>query len=105
MIEIRAKEKHIPVQENKDQNGFFQGCANAFILYGSALKTCAHVFFPLTEEEEDSDSGSEVDVKKAGRRHKLLRKKLTLSEGESDNDKPAKSNKEAKRRGRRKGQS
>ncbi|XP_027010347.2 transcriptional regulator ATRX isoform X1 [Tachysurus fulvidraco] len=54
------------------------------------------------EEEEDSDSGSEVDVKKAGRRHKLLRKKLTLSEGESDNDKPAKSNKEAKRRGRRK---
>lgn len=55
------------------------------------------------EEEEDSDSGSEVDVKKAGRRHKLLRKKLTLSEGESDNDKPSKSNKEAKRRGRRKG--
>ncbi|XP_053486301.1 transcriptional regulator ATRX isoform X1 [Ictalurus furcatus] len=54
------------------------------------------------EEEEDSDSGSEVDVKKAGRRHKLLRKKLTLSEGESDNDKPSKSNKEAKRRGRRK---
>ncbi|KAB5571087.1 hypothetical protein PHYPO_G00220900 [Pangasianodon hypophthalmus] len=54
------------------------------------------------EEEEDSDSGSEVDVKKAGRRHKLLRKKLTLSEGESDNEKPAKSNKEVKRRGRRK---
>ncbi|XP_053361404.1 transcriptional regulator ATRX isoform X2 [Clarias gariepinus] len=52
------------------------------------------------EEEEDSDSGSEVDGKKAGRRHKLLRKKLSLSEGESDNDKPAKSNKEVKRRGR-----
>lgn len=56
------------------------------------------------EEEEDSDSGSEVDGKKAGRRHKLLRKKLSLSEGESDNDKPAKSNKEVKRRGRLKGQ-
>ncbi|KAI5624751.1 transcriptional regulator ATRX [Silurus asotus] len=53
------------------------------------------------EEEEDSDSGSDVDVKKAGRRHKLLRKKLTLSEADSD-DKPSKSNKEAKRKGRRK---
>ncbi|TSL89850.1 Transcriptional regulator ATRX [Bagarius yarrelli] len=54
------------------------------------------------EEDSDSDSGSEVDVKKAGRRHKLLRKKLTLSEGESDTEKPAKSKKEVKRRGRRK---
>uniref|UniRef100_A0A4W4F465 DNA helicase n=1 Tax=Electrophorus electricus TaxID=8005 RepID=A0A4W4F465_ELEEL len=61
----------------------------------------------LVEEEEeasDSDSGSDVDVKKAGRRHRLLRKKLTLSEGESDDDdKPAKSKKEVKRKGRRKG--
>ncbi|XP_060783490.1 transcriptional regulator ATRX isoform X2 [Neoarius graeffei] len=54
------------------------------------------------EGEEEEDSGSEVDVKKAGRRHRLLRKKLTLSEGESDNDKPTKSSKEIKRRGRRK---
>lgn len=75
-------------------------------LWLAALKlACADVIFPLAEEEEEgSDSGSEVDVKKPGRRHKLLRKKLTLSEGESDNEKPAKSNKEVKRRGRRKGQ-
>ncbi|XP_017574290.1 transcriptional regulator ATRX isoform X1 [Pygocentrus nattereri] len=54
------------------------------------------------EEEETSDSGSDVDVKKGGRRHSLLRKKLTLSEGESDDEKPAKSKKEVKRKGRRK---
>ncbi|XP_028271420.1 transcriptional regulator ATRX [Parambassis ranga] len=37
------------------------------------------------EDDEDSeeDSGSDVDVKKSGRRHKLLRHKLSLSEGES----------------------
>uniref|UniRef100_A0A3B4CTK5 DNA helicase n=1 Tax=Pygocentrus nattereri TaxID=42514 RepID=A0A3B4CTK5_PYGNA len=56
------------------------------------------------EEEETSDSGSDVDVKKGGRRHSLLRKKLTLSEGESDDEKPAKSKKEVKRKGRRKGE-
>uniref|UniRef100_A0AAR2IZI0 DNA helicase n=1 Tax=Pygocentrus nattereri TaxID=42514 RepID=A0AAR2IZI0_PYGNA len=61
--------------------------------------------FVLTEEEEEtSDSGSDVDVKKGGRRHSLLRKKLTLSEGESDDEKPAKSKKEVKRKGRRKGE-
>uniref|UniRef100_A0A8C6KIF6 DNA helicase n=1 Tax=Nothobranchius furzeri TaxID=105023 RepID=A0A8C6KIF6_NOTFU len=44
------------------------------------------------EEEEDQDeevtedSGSEVEVKKSGRRHKLLRHKLSLSEGESGED-------------------
>ncbi|XP_072520399.1 transcriptional regulator ATRX isoform X2 [Salminus brasiliensis] len=54
------------------------------------------------DEEETSDSASDVDVKKGGRRHHLLRKKLTLSEGESDDEKPAKSKKEVKRKGRQK---
>ncbi|KAI2657276.1 Transcriptional regulator ATRX [Labeo rohita] len=54
------------------------------------------------EEEETSDSGSDVDVKKGGRRHRLLSKKLTLSEGDSDDETPVKNKKEAKKRGRRK---
>lgn len=48
------------------------------------------------EEQEDEDddedasenSGSDLEVKKKGRRHHLLRKKLTLSEGESGDEKP-----------------
>lgn len=55
------------------------------------------------EEDETSDSGSDVDVKKGGRRHRLLRKKLTLSEGDSDDETPVKNKKETKKRGRRKG--
>uniref|UniRef100_A0A7N8YDY0 DNA helicase n=1 Tax=Mastacembelus armatus TaxID=205130 RepID=A0A7N8YDY0_9TELE len=39
------------------------------------------------EEEEEQDSGSDVEVKKRGRRHKLLRHKLSLSEGESGEEK------------------
>ncbi|XP_041845424.1 transcriptional regulator ATRX isoform X2 [Melanotaenia boesemani] len=35
------------------------------------------------DEEEAEDSGSDIEVKKSGRRHKLLRHKLSLSEGES----------------------
>ncbi|XP_051716757.1 transcriptional regulator ATRX isoform X2 [Ctenopharyngodon idella] len=54
------------------------------------------------EEDETSDSGSDVDVKKGGRRHRLLRKKLTLSEGDSDDETPVKNKKETKKRGRRK---
>ncbi|XP_047440788.1 transcriptional regulator ATRX isoform X2 [Mugil cephalus] len=38
------------------------------------------------DDTEDSD-GSDVGVKKGGRRHKLLRHKLSLSEGESGEDK------------------
>uniref|UniRef100_A0A8B9LEL1 DNA helicase n=1 Tax=Astyanax mexicanus TaxID=7994 RepID=A0A8B9LEL1_ASTMX len=56
------------------------------------------------DEEETSDSASDADVKKNGRRHRLLRKKLSLSEGESDEEKPAKAKKEGKRKGRQKGQ-
>ncbi|XP_039975295.1 transcriptional regulator ATRX isoform X2 [Xiphias gladius] len=42
------------------------------------------------EDDEDSeDSGSDVEVKKRGRRHKLLRHKLSLSEGESGEEKAA----------------
>uniref|UniRef100_A0A7N8Y7D0 DNA helicase n=1 Tax=Mastacembelus armatus TaxID=205130 RepID=A0A7N8Y7D0_9TELE len=39
------------------------------------------------EEEEQGNSGSDVEVKKRGRRHKLLRHKLSLSEGESGEEK------------------
>ncbi|XP_051505384.1 transcriptional regulator ATRX isoform X1 [Myxocyprinus asiaticus] len=54
------------------------------------------------EDEETSDSGSDVDVKKGRRSHRLLRKKLTLSEGDSDDETPVKSKKETKKKGRRK---
>uniref|UniRef100_A0A671LZB1 DNA helicase n=1 Tax=Sinocyclocheilus anshuiensis TaxID=1608454 RepID=A0A671LZB1_9TELE len=54
------------------------------------------------EEDETSDSCSDVDVKKGGRRHRLLRKKLTLSEGDSDDETPVKKKKETKKRSRRK---
>ncbi|XP_061643227.1 transcriptional regulator ATRX isoform X1 [Phyllopteryx taeniolatus] len=42
------------------------------------------------KEQQDTnseDSGSDVEVKKRGRRHKLLRHKLSLSEAESDDEK------------------
>uniref|UniRef100_A0A669BB92 DNA helicase n=1 Tax=Oreochromis niloticus TaxID=8128 RepID=A0A669BB92_ORENI len=38
-------------------------------------------------DEDTEDSGSDVEVKKSGRRHKLLRHKLSLSEGESGEEK------------------
>lgn len=82
----------------------FGPCLKARLAITSLAFIFSHLaYLCFLTEEEDSDSGSEVDTKKTGRRHKLLRKKLTLSEGESENDKPAKSNKEVKRRGRRKG--
>uniref|UniRef100_A0A671SX44 DNA helicase n=1 Tax=Sinocyclocheilus anshuiensis TaxID=1608454 RepID=A0A671SX44_9TELE len=62
------------------------------------------LMFPAEEEDETSDSGSDVDVKKGGRRHRLLSKKLTLSEGDSDDETPVKNKKETKKRGKRKGQ-
>uniref|UniRef100_A0A9J8DBE5 DNA helicase n=1 Tax=Cyprinus carpio carpio TaxID=630221 RepID=A0A9J8DBE5_CYPCA len=61
------------------------------------------LMFPAEEEDETSDSGSDVDVKKGGRKHRLLRKKLTLSEGDSDDETTVKKKKETKKRGRRKG--
>uniref|UniRef100_A0AAQ6AC07 DNA helicase n=1 Tax=Amphiprion ocellaris TaxID=80972 RepID=A0AAQ6AC07_AMPOC len=48
------------------------------------------------EEEQQDDSGSDVEVKKSGRRHTLLRHKLSLSEGESGEDKPASKDKKKK---------
>ncbi|XP_034147598.1 transcriptional regulator ATRX isoform X3 [Esox lucius] len=56
------------------------------------------------DDDDDGDSASDVDVKKgAGRRHRLLRHKLKLSEGESGDEKPAKGKKETKtKRTRRK---
>ncbi|XP_037117129.1 transcriptional regulator ATRX [Syngnathus acus] len=49
------------------------------------------------EEQQDSeDSSSDVEVKKSGRRHKLLRHKLSLSEAESDDDKDDKAEKSKK---------
>uniref|UniRef100_A0A7N6B818 DNA helicase n=1 Tax=Anabas testudineus TaxID=64144 RepID=A0A7N6B818_ANATE len=52
------------------------------------------------EEEQHEDSGSDVEVKKRGRRHKLLRHKLSLSEGESGEEKS--SGKEKSKGGRKK---
>ncbi|XP_074529669.1 transcriptional regulator ATRX [Halichoeres trimaculatus] len=52
------------------------------------------------EDEDTEDSSSDVDVKKTGKRHKLLRHKLSLSEGESGDDKAA--NKEKKKGGKKK---
>ncbi|XP_071773053.1 transcriptional regulator ATRX isoform X1 [Centroberyx gerrardi] len=56
-------------------------------------------------EDDSDDSGSDIEVKKRGRRHRLLRHKLSLSEGESGEEKPAnkdKNNKETKKKTRRK---
>ncbi|XP_065815177.1 transcriptional regulator ATRX isoform X1 [Labrus bergylta] len=55
------------------------------------------------EEEQDSDSdasSSDVDVKTSGKRHKLLRRKLSLSEGESGEEKDT--SKEKKKGGKKK---
>uniref|UniRef100_A0A8C4EBE4 DNA helicase n=1 Tax=Dicentrarchus labrax TaxID=13489 RepID=A0A8C4EBE4_DICLA len=41
------------------------------------------------EDEEEEEEDSDVDVKKRSRRHKLLRHKLSLSEGESGDEKAA----------------
>ncbi|XP_056138468.1 transcriptional regulator ATRX isoform X2 [Lampris incognitus] len=56
-------------------------------------------------EEESEDSGSDIEVKKGGRRHHLLRHKLSLSEGETGDEKPAskaEKSKATKKRARRK---
>uniref|UniRef100_A0A8C5HNB6 DNA helicase n=1 Tax=Gouania willdenowi TaxID=441366 RepID=A0A8C5HNB6_GOUWI len=51
------------------------------------------------------DSGSDIDVKKSSRRHKLLRHKLSLSEGESGEEKTSKKNKKGeKKKAKRKGE-
>ncbi|XP_061581077.1 transcriptional regulator ATRX isoform X2 [Cololabis saira] len=42
------------------------------------------------DEDETEDSGSDIEVKKTGRRHKLLRHKLSLSDGESGEEKKKK---------------
>ncbi|XP_029958130.1 transcriptional regulator ATRX isoform X2 [Salarias fasciatus] len=55
------------------------------------------------QDDDSQDSGSDVEVKKSGRRHKLLRHKLSLSEGESGDEKSStkKSKKEKKKSGRK----
>lgn len=47
-------------------------------------------------EEDSEDSGSDVEVKKGGRRHHLLRHKLSLSDGESGEEKAASNQKRNK---------
>uniref|UniRef100_A0A3B4ET51 DNA helicase n=1 Tax=Pundamilia nyererei TaxID=303518 RepID=A0A3B4ET51_9CICH len=55
------------------------------------------------DDEDTEDSGSDVEVKKSGRRHKLLRHKLSLSEGESGEEKAAgKEKKKGKKKSGRK---
>uniref|UniRef100_A0A8B9LG50 DNA helicase n=1 Tax=Astyanax mexicanus TaxID=7994 RepID=A0A8B9LG50_ASTMX len=89
----RSFEKKRRSQRNKGNNDMFV-CLSRFIVAEDEDE----------DEEETSDSASDADVKKNGRRHRLLRKKLSLSEGESDEEKPAKAKKEGKRKGRQKGQ-
>ncbi|KAM9741632.1 transcriptional regulator ATRX isoform 2-T2 [Menidia menidia] len=57
------------------------------------------------EQEDSENSGSDVEVKKSGRRHKLLRHKLSLSEGESGEEKVVKEkkNKGSKKKSGKKG--
>uniref|UniRef100_H2T6G5 DNA helicase n=1 Tax=Takifugu rubripes TaxID=31033 RepID=H2T6G5_TAKRU len=50
-------------------------------------------FASILEGEQSESSGSDVEVKKHGRRHKLLRHKLSLSEGESGEEKSSGSDK------------
>lgn len=70
---------------------------------------CLKLCFSLRKDDDDDDTedsdGSDVGVKKGGRRHKLLRHKLSLSEGESGEDKVAtKGNKKgSKKKSSRKG--
>lgn len=55
------------------------------------------LFVSLTEDDDDSgDSSSDMEVKNRGRRHKLLRHKLSLSEGESGDEKAASKDKKKK---------
>uniref|UniRef100_A0A669BLF7 DNA helicase n=1 Tax=Oreochromis niloticus TaxID=8128 RepID=A0A669BLF7_ORENI len=59
---------------------------------------------PIVEDNDTEDSGSDVEVKKSGRRHKLLRHKLSLSEGESGEEKAVgKEKKKGKKKSGRKG--
>ncbi|XP_041652895.1 transcriptional regulator ATRX [Cheilinus undulatus] len=51
------------------------------------------------EQDDDTDtSSSDVDVKKPGKRHKLLRHKLSLSEGESGEEKSGKEKKKGSKK-------
>lgn len=51
---------------------------------------CLQLFGFLFKEEDSEASSSDVEVKKRGRGHKLLRHKLSLSEGESGEEKTEK---------------
>ncbi|XP_053180071.1 transcriptional regulator ATRX isoform X1 [Scomber japonicus] len=48
------------------------------------------------DDDDSDDSGSDVEVKKHGRRHKLLKHKLSLSEGESGDEKATSKDKKNK---------
>lgn len=52
-------------------------------------------------EDNTEDSGSDVEVKKRGRRHKLLRHKLSVSEGESGEEKTEKNQRGKKKTGQK----
>ncbi|XP_040903531.1 transcriptional regulator ATRX [Toxotes jaculatrix] len=55
-------------------------------------------------DEDSEDSGSDVEVKKRGRRHKLLRHKLSLSEGESGDENDSSKEKKSKAGKKKSGQ-
>lgn len=60
--------------------------------------------FFLPEDEDSGGSSTDGDVKKRGKRHKLLRHKLSLSEDESGEDKAVvKEKKKGGKKSRKKG--
>uniref|UniRef100_A0A667Y7Y0 DNA helicase n=1 Tax=Myripristis murdjan TaxID=586833 RepID=A0A667Y7Y0_9TELE len=82
--------------ESRKVTYFYQICMHIFIFVSYAITEMNGFrmvsdficISPLADNEEDSeDSGSDIDVKKRGRRHRLLRHKLSLSEGESGDEK------------------
>lgn len=100
--------------ESRKVTYFYQICMHIFMFVSYAItemngfRTVSDFICisPLADNEEDSeDSGSDIDVKKRGRRHRLLRHKLSLSEGESGDEKSASKEKknETKKTTRRKG--
>lgn len=64
-----------------------------------------NILFPrfLPEDEDSGGSSTDGDVKKRGKRHKLLRHKLSLSEDESGEEKTVKEKKKGGKKSRKKG--
>uniref|UniRef100_A0A672FVA5 DNA helicase n=1 Tax=Salarias fasciatus TaxID=181472 RepID=A0A672FVA5_SALFA len=87
----------------KKMNSKVSFLLNAFFPPRQPCFTVHFIAVSVSPDDDSQDSGSDVEVKKSGRRHKLLRHKLSLSEGESGDEKSStkKSKKEKKKSGRK----